>query len=95
VLGIEPVEVALRGQLGLVVPPIAAATAVERCALDTSAWRPTIETTVRRFLYNPGRCDEVAADRLVALLGELPRRSRCRLRALHALPREESSRHGA
>ncbi|MGE5477370.1 MAG: hypothetical protein ACM3Q1_11990 [Bacteroidales bacterium] len=70
-LGIEPMEIAIRSAIGLVAAPTAEAVigCVRQALADGPSWPERIGAELPRFVFNPGRCAQTAADVLVEMVG--------------------------
>ena len=80
-IGLAPVEVALRGKIGRVVPPDAAAVANAAAELAEQAeqWHDPIAAALPSFLYRRENCATAAADAIGTLRDSVsltPRRAR-------------------
>jgi YidC/Oxa1 family membrane protein insertase len=70
-IGLDPIEIALRARIGIVVSPDAAecAKAALDLARDEGKWRETIEAALPAFLYRRSGVAKAAADALEDLAG--------------------------
>lgn len=72
-LGLEPLEVTIRGELGEVVAPgdaAALAAAVTRLRADAAGWRERLAAARARHVFHPGESAAVGAREVVARLRE-------------------------
>jgi YidC/Oxa1 family membrane protein insertase len=76
-LEIEPLEVAIRPRIGLLLPQdhaTAVGAAVRSMAVDAGRWAAAIRAERERWIFHPGRSVQVGTEAVLALCAQLPGR---------------------